>query len=383
MPVTDRHPNGRERGPVVVGLSGGVDSAVAAALLREHGEVRCVTMLLAGDCGGARSCCSDDAVERARATARALGLAWRTLDLREEFHDVVVTPFVAQYLAGQTPNPCVACNRFRLRRLLDCGNAEGAAAVATGHYARVEADASAPRLLRARDRGKDQSYMLWQVDHDVLAALRLPLGKLSKKYVRRLARDASLPVADEPESQEVCFAPFGYRAALERWGISGSEGRVIDGEGRELGRHDGHWLYTVGQRRGLGIAGEQPLYVLERRAASNEVVVGPRQALRTATVLVGGVDDRGLDGARELTVQLRYRSAAVRVAGLERRGRSEVEITLAEPFEAAAPGQSAVFYDNDAVVGGGVITGQGACDSLRPFQLPESPAPRTLEESHG
>ena len=355
-------------------MSGGVDSAVAAWLLREQGEVLCVTMLLADECGGARSCCSGDAVERARSTAAALGLPWHELDLRDEFRDAVVDPFVARYEAGQTPNPCVACNRFRLRRLLEWAGTHGAAAIATGHYARLRRRRGDLVVLqRAADNGKDQSYMLWQVEQDVLAAMSLPLGGLTKKEVRRLARTAALPVADEPESQEVCFAPYGYRSALADRGVKPRTGDIVTADGAVLGRHDGQWRYTIGQRRGLGIAADEPLYVLERRVSSNQVVVGPRSALQTLTVTVGEVDDRGLNKAPELSVQLRYRSAPVPVAKLAFTGGDGVVATLAEPFEAAAPGQSAVFYDNDVVVGGGTITGQGTCDSLRRVLSPREP----------
>jgi tRNA-specific 2-thiouridylase len=180
-------------------------------------------------------------------------------------------------------------------------------------------------------------------------------------------------VADEPESQEACFAPHGYRAALAARGVPASEGAVIDAAGTVLGWHRGQWQYTIGQRRGLGVSGEEPLYVLERRAQTNEVVVGPRDALRTTSVLVRELEDRGLGGTRALSVRLRYRSAAVRVAGIEWTATDSVRLTLAEPFEGVAPGQSAVFYDNEVMVGGGVISGQGTCDSLRRVPIPREP----------
>lgn len=363
----------RGSGAIAVGLSGGVDSAVAALLLSDRRQVLCVTMLLADEQGGARSCCSGDAVERARATATALGLPWHILDLRDEFRDAVVDPFVAQYAAGETPNPCVACNRFRLRRLLEWADGHGAASVATGHYARLDRHGAEARLRRAAERGKDQSYMLWRVDQDVLAAMILPLGDLSKREVRGLARAADLPVADEPESQEVCFAPHGYRAALEQRGVAAAPGDVVGADGEVLGRHLGQWRYTIGQRRGLGVAWDEPLFVLERRPETNEVVVGPRQALETRVVWLREVVDLGVTGAGELSVQLRYRAGAVRVAAVDSAGPNGLRITLAEPFEAAAPGQSAVLYDNETVVGGGAITGQGSCDSLRRVLSPRRP----------
>jgi tRNA-specific 2-thiouridylase len=366
---------------VIVGLSGGVDSAVAALLLRDEGYVvRAATLeLWPGD--DERSCCSPQAVARARDAAHVLGLAHFTLDERALFAERVVGPFMRAYEEGETPNPCVGCNEERFVRLLRLANRLGEGYVATGHYARVVTADGRPYagegeafLARGRDRTKDQSYMLWRVPPEVLTRLLLPLGALEKSEVRARAARAGLPVAGQAESQEVCFAPDDYRRLLAARGVRARAGAIVDRDGRVLGRHDGQWRYTIGQRRGLGLSGPEPLYVLERRAATNEVVVGRRAALDASEVELRGLSDRGLApvagrlagrplavgeelGPRAgLEVQLRYRAGAVGVARLTRGDTDRVRLTLAAPFAGPAPGQSAVFYRQGVVVGGGVIT---------------------------
>ena len=229
-------------------------------------------------------------------------------------------------------------------------------------------------MARAADRRKDQSYMLWAVPPAVLARLRFPLGELTKDEVREAAAAAELEVADEPESQEVCFAVDGYRRFLEERGVEPDEGAVVDAQGRALGTHQGHWRFTVGQRRGIGVSRTEPLYVLERRAAANEVVVGGRDALAVRAVRVADVADRGLGDGGGLEVQLRYRSAAVPVAAL-RRDDGGVEVELREPFSGLAPGQAAVFYRDGVVVGGGRIAGpvQAATDAPSLPVRPQAP----------
>jgi tRNA-specific 2-thiouridylase len=307
-----------------------------------------------------RSCCSPGALQRAAGTAAALGLPFHLVDRREEFTAEVVEPFVAAYLAGETPNPCVACNPRRLAALVGLAVDLGLARVATGHYARLVWLDGEPYVARGRDRAKDQSYMLWAVPPEVLARLELPLGETTKAEARAAAAAAGLAVADEPESQEVCFAVDGYQAFLEERGVRPRPGAVVDAAGRVLGEHAGQWRFTIGQRRGLGVSAREPLYVLERRAADNVVVVGGRDELEVRRVPVRDLSDRGLGGGEDLLVQLRYRSAAVPVARLERTGASTAVVTLAEPFAGLAPGQSAVFYRGDVVVGGGVIGGLGS-----------------------
>lgn len=281
------------------------------------------------------------------------------LDLEAAFEDVVVGPFERGYVGGETPNPCVDCNPMRLAALVGLADELGLAHVATGHFARLVWRDGEPFVARGADRSKDQSYMLWAAPAEVLARLEFPLGELDKAAVRALAEDAGLEVAGEPESQEVCFAVDGYQEFLSERGVEPVEGAVVDADGAELGRHHGHWRYTVGQRRGIGVSASEPLYVLERRAAENEVVVGGRERLRSRTLLVREAVDRGLAGGDGLQVQLRYRSAAVAVAALTHAAGGLLEVMLAEPFAGLAPGQAAVFYRDDVVVGGGRIAAPG------------------------
>ena len=223
-------------------------------------------------------------------------------------------PFESGYLGGETPNPCVDCNPMRLAALVALAGELGLARVATGHYARLVWRDGEPFVARAADRTKDQSYMLWAVPPQVLARLEFPLGELTKAEARAAAAEAGLEVADEPESQEVCFAVDGYQLFLESRGVEPLTGDIVDAEGAVVGRHQGHWRYTVGQRRGIGVSAAEPLYVLERRAAENEVVVGGRERLDVRSVHVRDVVDRGLGDGAGLEVQLRYRSAPVAVA---------------------------------------------------------------------
>lgn len=331
-----------------------MDSAVAALRMIERGhtlETATVSLWPGSD---ERSCCSPGALQRARRTARWFGVPHHVLDREAAFEADVVAPFVAAYLAGETPNPCVACNPARLAALVGLADELGLARVATGHYARLVWREGEPFVARGADRAKDQSYMLWAVPPGVLARLEFPLGSSTKTETRAAAAAAGLPSAAEPESQEVCFAVRGYRRFLEERGVAAAPGQVVDECGDVIGRHLGHWRYTVGQRRGLGVSAGGPWYVLRVDAARNEVVVGPRAGLERRRVTLRAVVDRGLGDGPGLSVQLRYRSPAVPVAGLERRADC-VEVRLGEAFCGVAPGQSAVFYRDDVVVGGGVV----------------------------
>ena len=333
-----------------------MDSAVAALLLVRAGRpVETATARLWPGTDR-RSCCSPGAIQRAAATAAALGVGHRVVDLADTFEAEVVAPFVAGYLAGETPNPCVVCNPLRLAALAALAP-PGGARLATGHYARLIRREGECFVARAADRGKDQSYMLWAVPGEVLERLEFPLGELTKAEVRSLAAEAGLDVAGEPESQEVCFAPDGCSGFFAARGLGPRTGDIVAEDGAVLARHAGHWRYTVGQRRGLGVSAAAPLYVLERRAAVNEVVVGPRDRLATTAVRLRGVADRGLGDGSGLELQLRYRSAPVRVAALERTAADALRLELATPFFGLAPGQSAVFYRDDVVVGGGFVAG--------------------------
>ncbi len=334
-----------------------MDSAVAALKLIDEGrtlETATVRLWAGGD---RRSCCSPGALQRARQTAAWLGLPHHFVDREAEFEAAVVAPFVAAYLGGETPNPCVRCNPGRLAALVGLADELGLARVASGHYARLVWRDGEPYVARGADRAKDQSYMLWAVPAQVLARLEFPLGETTKRETRAAAEAAGLPVAGEPESQEVCFAADGYRRFLDERGVQPRAGEIVAQGGAVLGTHRGHWRFTIGQRRGLGVSSSQPLFVLARRAATNEVVVGGRHELDVREVAVRDLVDRGLGDGDGLLVQLRYRSPAVPVAALERRGTTRVVVRLGEAFAGAAPGQSAVFYRGDVVVGGGVLAG--------------------------
>jgi len=336
----------------LVAMSGGVDSAVAALLsAREAGaQLAAVTLELWADEApapppqgvvGERSCCSAAAVRGARALAHGFGLAHFTLDLRDEFRHGVVDPWLSEHADGQTPNPCVRCNgHVRLDAMLEFADRLGAATLATGHYARTSGDGV---LRLAADTDKDQTYMLAALSPHSLRRLRFPLGEQRKSDVRALAAQAGLDVAHKPDSQDLCFlAGTGRAAFLARHGaMSERPGDIIDTAGRVLGRHGGHQHFTVGQRKGIRVAAAEALYVLRTDPRANTVTVGARAELATHTVRV-----RGLRLRREPdAVRLRYRSPALgcRVEGNR--------IHLDEPFDGAAPGQTAVFLAGDAIVG--------------------------------
>jgi tRNA-uridine 2-sulfurtransferase len=335
-------------GRVLVATSGGVDSSVAALLCgREGTDVVCVTLELwrDPDNDGERSCCSAGAVRSARALAHEMGLAHLTLDLRDAFRAGVVDPYLADHAAGLTPNPCIRCNgHVRLDAMLDLAGRIGAARLATGHYARIGDDG----LLRpAVDTAKDQTYMLAALAPESVRRLRFPLGALRKPQVRALAEEAGLPVARKPDSQDLCFLAGTGRAAFlaRHGGIRERPGDIVDRDGRVLGHHSGHTAYTVGQRRGLGLGTHEQLFVLATDAERNTVTVGPREALATVRVPVRALRLHAREDAVE-RVKLRYKSTPVpcRLRG--------GEVELLEPFEGAAPGQTAVFLGSgDAVVG--------------------------------
>jgi tRNA-specific 2-thiouridylase len=352
------------RDRTLVAMSGGVDSAVAALLCARKGNTVAVTLELWGDRenDAERSCCSASAVAQARALAHSIGLPHFTLDLRDVFRAGVVDPFIAGYAAGETPNPCVACNgHVRLDAMLDFADRLGCGLLATGHYARVaEADhARGPLLRAAADPAKDQTYMLAALSPDSLARMRFPLGELCKPQVREIARAEGLPVASKIDSQDLCFLAGTDRPRFlaRHGGLGDRPGVIVDRDGRVLGRHRGQHRFTVGQRRGLGLANDQPLYVVDKHGPTNSVVVGPRAALRADYVAVRGVRlHRG--GERVDGVKLRYRSRPLRarVAGGAEPGRHPlIRIDLAEPGDGPAPGQLACLMDGELVIGWGTI----------------------------
>ena len=330
----------------LVAMSGGVDSAVASLLAARDADAEVATVTLElwadADNDGERSCCSAAAVRGARRLSHELGLPHFTLDLREEFRAGVVDPWLAEHADGLTPNPCVRCNgHVRLDAMLDFADRLGAATLTTGHYARRTPDG----LLRlAVDPAKDQTYMLAALGRRSLTRLRFPLGEHTKEGVRAIAEQAGLAVARKPESQDLCFlAGTGRATFLARHGaLRERPGDIVDRAGGVLGRHSGHHGYTVGQRKGLGIAAAQPLYVVAKDARANTVTVGTREDLQTSSVRVRGVR---LHDAEPDAVQLRYHAPALRCR-LEGN-----QIHLEEPFDGAAPGQTAVFLRGDAIVG--------------------------------
>ena len=352
----------RREGRVLVAMSGGVDSAVAALLERERGaEVLGVTLKLWADpeTDGAKACCSPEAVLGARAVAHSLDIPHLTLDLEEEFRRRVVGAFLAGYGAGATPNPCIVCNgEVRIAAMIDLAERLGAERLVTGHYARIVADGSGSLLAAAADRAKDQSYMLAALPPELLGRLSFPLTELRKPEVREIAARHGLAVAKKPESQDLCFlAGQGKARFLRRHaGLGEREGRVLDRSGRTLGRHRGHHNFTVGQRRGIGVSAPEPLYVLATDAAANTVTVGTRAELATRRV---SVRDAVLhrDGTRVDAVKLRYRATPVpaSLAAAPPGRHAQLELELGESFDAASPGQAAVLLSGEAIVGHGTI----------------------------
>jgi tRNA-uridine 2-sulfurtransferase len=349
----------------LVAMSGGVDSSVAALRCSENGETVAVTLELWADPENdpERSCCSATAVAQARSLAHQMGLPHFTIDLREEFRAGVVEPFISGYGAGETPNPCVGCNgHVRLDAMLELTDRLGCETLATGHYARIVEleDAHGPLLRVAADASKDQTYMLAALSQDSLARMRFPLGELTKPEVRRIAAEARLPVANKADSQDLCFLAGTTRARFlaRHGGFERRRGEIVDENGAVLGFHEGHHAFTVGQRRGLGIAVQEPLYVLDKNAERNRVVVGPRSSLARELVALRGARLHR-PGARVNRVKLRYRTKpiAARLAGSPGRGRHrQLEVELSEPFDGAAPGQLACLMDDDVVIGWATIS---------------------------
>ncbi|MGH3006611.1 MAG: tRNA 2-thiouridine(34) synthase MnmA [Gaiellaceae bacterium] len=347
-----------DEGRVAVAMSGGVDSAVALQRARDAGrEPIGVTLRLWTDPagrGGERVCCSPASVMAARETCHALGLPHVTLDLRSDFRKAVVAPFVSGYARGETPNPCIRCNgSFRFAALLAFARRVGARKLVTGHYARLAEHRGRLLLARGADAAKDQSYMLARLDPRLLPRLWFPLGEQGKDETRAEARAAGLAAAERPESQEACFlAGDDYREFLVRHGLPVSEGPILDEGGRELGRHAGFWRFTPGQRKGIGVAAETPLYAVRTDRAANAVVVGPRASLERTSVSAS--PGRLFVPVERVEAKLRYRSPAA-PAHVEAAGRG-FRLTLDDPAYGVAAGQAAVLYEDNAVVGAGLIS---------------------------
>lgn len=360
---------------VVVGMSGGVDSSVAAALLVEQGvEVVGVTLRVwpwqeaEGAAARFDSCCAPGAVDDARQVARRLGIPYYLLNTEGEFERTVIADFAREYAAGRTPVPCVVCNRdVKFGSLRARARAWGAAAVATGHYARITQERPSGRYLlwRGRDRRRDQSDFLWPLSQEQLAGARFPVGHLTKEEVREHARRLGLPNADREESQEICFIPDqDYRGFLRRRAPEAFvPGPILDSGGRRLGTHSGLPGFTVGQRRGLGVTGSRPLYVTALDPERNAVIVGGRDDMDTTRFLVEDVNLIALERlSMALRAQVKIRHNHIPVAATVRPMPGEppegqwAEVEFDEPQRAVTPGQSAVFYEGDLVLGGGLIS---------------------------
>ena len=360
---------------VVVAMSGGVDSSVTAALLAEAGyEAVGITLQLYASGGERRrpgTCCAGEDIYDARRVADRLGIRHYVLDYEERFREAVIDDFADSYLRGETPIPCVRCNeRVKFGDLLDVARDLGADALATGHYVRRAAGPEGPELHRAVDHARDQSYFLFATTRAQLEFLRFPLGDMPKERVRAHAERLGLAVAAKPDSQDICFVPDGrYTGVIERLRPGAAEpGAIVDQAGRVLGRHEGIIRFTVGQRRGLGIAAPEPLYVLAVDAARRQVVVGPQAALLRDRVFTGslawiGGDEPAPGEARAVVARLRSSHPGA-PARLVRKADGTAEVTLEEPEAATAPGQACVLYDADRVLGGGWITGTGQSATL-------------------
>ncbi|MBV8336718.1 MAG: tRNA 2-thiouridine(34) synthase MnmA [Alphaproteobacteria bacterium] len=354
---------------IVVAMSGGVDSSVTAALLVERGyQVVGITLQLydhGATAGRKGACCAGRDTADARRVSDQLGIGHYVLDYESRFRREVIDDFAESYRRGETPVPCIRCNqRIKFRDLLDTARDLGASALATGHYVRRVVGPNGPELHRAADAVRDQSYFLFATTRAELGFLRFPLGGLGKIETRALARRFDLPVADKPDSQDICFVPQGsYTRLVEKLRPeAGEPGDIVDLAGRVLGRHGGIARFTVGQRRGLGLAAAEPLYVLRLDPEECRVVVGPRSALAETRVSLGEINWLGGFPASGITVMAKLRSTQPLVPATLYLApeKKDAELILAAPSDAVAPGQAAVLYDGERVLGGGWIRRQAA-----------------------
>lgn len=353
---------------VVVAMSGGVDSSLTAALLVQQGyEVIGMTMRLSEDsrdfdAENDRGCCSLSSVDDARRVAEVIGIPHYVMNFKEMFQKKVIDYFLADYAQGRTPNPCVACNRYvKFEGLLQKAMEVGAGYIATGHYARIARNEETGRfeLRKGIDTHKDQSYALYHLNQHSLQHFLMPLGDYTKVETRKLAEKFDLPVAHKPDSQEICFVPHDdYKAYLKEHAPECLHaGEIVDTRGQVLGHHEGVPLYTVGQRKGLGIAAEKPLYVVRLDMQHNRVIVGGNEEVFAKGLIAGDLNWIAFDellAAKQVSAKIRYGSREGR-AEVSPLPNGRVRVTFAEPQRAVTPGQSVVFYEGDLVLGGGVI----------------------------
>lgn len=356
----------------MIAMSGGVDSSVAALLMKRAGyDCAGVTMRLyrspGMEQGSAKSCCSDADEEDAAFVCWQLGIPFESLCCTKEFEKAVIGNFIREYETGRTPNPCIVCNRcLKFDRLLEFARERGFDCLVTGHYARITREAGSGRwqLRKARDESKDQSYVLYMLSQEQLARLRFPLGELSKAEVRAIAEGAGLVTASKHESQDICFIPDGdYGAFLERWtGRRDPEGEILDPDGRVIGRHRGAICYTIGQRRGLGVAAKHPLYVVAKDMEKHTVTVGPESALYSRELTASDFNWVSIpepDRPLRATARTRYRQKEYAATARPLDG-SRVRLVFDRPQRAITPGQALVLYDGDLILGGGTIEGVGS-----------------------
>jgi len=349
---------------VVVAMSGGVDSSVAAALLKEEGyEVIGVTMQIwppeSRKFGG---CCGVAAIEDARKVAHTLGIPHYVMNLRDVFAEKVINNFIDEYRRGRTPNPCVRCNQhIKFGALLEKARGLGADFIATGHHARIEKEKGRYLLKKGLDRNKDQSYFLYALTQEQLSRSLMPIGKLTKEKVREIARALILPVASKPQSQEICFIPDDDYCGFIKDNIPGAAkpGPILDEKGKALGTHRGIISHTIGQRKGLGIAAGEPLYVIAIDPERNAIVVGPKEKAFSDELVASGLNWIAFETPAyplPTLAKIRYRHPEAE-AVVTPLGEDKVNVKFTQPQMAITPGQAVVFYDEDVVVGGGTIEG--------------------------
>ena len=350
---------------ILIAMSGGVDSSVAAKLLCDAGN-ECIgcTMKLFDNCDAglsrSRTCCSLDDIEDARSVAFSLGMRYYVFNFKDDFREKVIKKFASAYLAGQTPNPCIDCNRYmKFDKLYERARLLGCDKIATGHYARIEFDGEKYMLKKARDESKDQSYVLYMLTHEQLAHTLFPLGELIKSETRAIAEASKLTNAQKPDSQDICFVPDGdYAAAIERLtGKTSAPGNFIDTDGNVLGTHRGITHYTIGQHRGVGLALPERRYVCKIDAGSGTVTLGSGTELYSREVLVrdfNWISGEAPSGPIRCSAKIRYRQPE-QAANVEPLSENEALIRFDTPQRAVTPGQSAVLYDDGTVLGGGII----------------------------